>query len=107
MLESTREEVRKTCQRHKHGGLDLDVILRQITDFPFSNTSAYTLGSLGGTKTRQNLQDYVAPISGNARVILERFDFTNTVIRLDKAGLLFKICSNFAAIDLPWCQIGR
>jgi len=101
VLEPTREEAREAYQLHKHGGLDLDLILRhQSTHFPFYNTSEYTLGSLGGTKTRQNLQDYVAQFSDNARIIFEQFDFTNTIIRLDTAGLLFKICSNFAAIDL-------
>lgn len=78
----------------------IDIILGQITGYPFYNTSEYTLGSLGGTKTRQNLQDYVAQFSDNARIIFEPFDFTNTIIRLDKAGLLFKICANVAGIDL-------
>ena len=100
VLEPTRDAVRKAYQLHQKDDLDLDLILRQITCFPFYNTSAYTLSSLGGTKTRQNLQDYVAHFSDNARVIFEQFDFTNTIIRLDKAGLLFKICANFAGIDL-------
>ncbi len=100
VLEPTREAVREAYAIHQHDDLDLDLILRQITRFPFYNTSAYMLSSLGGTKTRQNLQDYVAHFSANARVIFEQFDFTNTIIRLDKAGLLFKICSNFAAVDL-------
>ena len=100
VLEPSRELVREAYLLHKDSGLDLDIILRQITLYPFYNTSEYTLGSLGGTKTRQNLQDYVAHFSDNARIIFEQFDFTNTVIRLDKAGLLFKICSNFAGIDL-------
>ncbi len=42
----------------------------------------------------------MARFSDNARVIFEQFDFTNTVIRLDKAGLLYNICKNFAGIDL-------
>ena len=100
VLEPTREEVREAYLLHKDSGLDLDLILRQMALYPFYNTSEYTLGSLGGTKTHQNLQDYVAQFSDNARIIFEQFDFTNTIIRLDKAGLLFKICSNFAGIDL-------
>jgi type I restriction enzyme M protein len=76
------------------------LILRQTTRYPFYNTSEYSLNSLGATKTRQNLQDYVAKFPGNARVIFEQFDFSNTIIRLDKAGLLFKICKNFSGIDL-------
>jgi len=100
VLEPTRGKVREAYLKRKDSGLDLDLILRQITHLPFYNTSEYTLGTLGGTKTRQNLEDYVAQFSDNARIIFEQFDFTNTVLRLDRAGLLYKICSNFAAIDL-------
>ncbi len=100
VLESTRQEVRDANALHKDSGIDIDLILRQCTKFSFYNTSEYALGTLGGTKTRQNLQDYVAHFSDNARVIFEQFDFSNTVIRLDKAGLLFKICKNFAGVDL-------
>lgn len=100
VLEPTRKDVRAANDLHKDSGIDLDLILRQYTRLPFYNTSEYALGTLGGTKTRQNLQDYVAHFSDNARVIFEQFDFSNTVIRLDKAGLLFRICKNFAAIDL-------
>jgi len=100
VLESTRQDVQDANELHKDSGIDIDLILRQCTKFSFYNTSEYALGSLGGTKTRQNLQDYVAHFSDNARVIFEQFDFSNTVIRLDKAGLLFKICKNFAGVDL-------
>lgn len=100
VLESTRNDVCAANALHKDTGIDIDLILRQCTRYPFYNTSEYTLGNLGGTKTRQNLQDYVAQFSDNARIIFEQFDFSNTVIRLDKAGVLFKICKNFASIDL-------
>jgi type I restriction enzyme M protein len=100
VLEPTRQGVRDANALHKDSGIDIDLILRQCTKFSFYNTSEYALASLGGTKTRQNLQDYVAHFSDNARIIFEQFDFSNTVIRLDKAGLLFKICKNFAGIDL-------
>jgi type I restriction enzyme M protein len=100
VLEPTRQDVRDAYAAHKESGIDIDLILRQCTRYPFYNTSDYALGTLGGTKTRQNLQDYVAHFSDNARVIFEQFDFSNTVIRLDKAGVLFKICKNFAGIDL-------
>lgn len=100
VLESTRQDVRDANALHKDSGIDLDLILRQCTRYSFYNTSEYALGTLGGTKTRQNLQDYVAHFSDNARIIFDQFDFSNTVIRLDKAGLLFKICKNFAGVDL-------
>ena len=100
VLESTRQDVRDAHEAHKETGIDLDLILRQTTRYPFYNTSEYELRTLGGTKTRQNLQDYIAHFSDNARVIFEQFDFSNTVVRLDKAGVLFKICKNFAGVDL-------
>lgn len=100
VLEPSRSQVVETYEKHKGGDLDTDLILRQISGYPFYNTSEYTLNTLGGTRTRQNLQDYVAHFSRNARVVFEQFDFSNTISRMDRAGLLFKICKNFAAIDL-------
>ena len=100
VLEATRESVREAHATFKDAGIDLDLVLRQTTRYPFYNTSEYALSNLGNTKTRQNLQDYIAHFSDNARLIFAQFDFSNTLIRLDKAGLLFKICQNFAGIDL-------
>lgn len=100
VLEPTRDNVQQTVASLKDSGIDLDVILRQQTGFPFYNTSNYTLASLGATKTRSNLEDYIAQFSENARVIFEQFDFANTLARMDKAGVLYKICLNFSAIDL-------
>lgn len=100
VLEPTREQVRETIGAMKDRGIDLDVILRTQTGYPFYNRSNYDLGSLGATRTRQNLEDYIASFSENARVIFEQFDFANTLARMDRAGVLYKICQNFAAIDL-------
>ena len=100
VLEPTRKEVCASHAAMKDTGIDIDLILRQATRYPFYNTSEYELGNLGSSKTRQNLQDYISHFSDNARVIFEQFDFSNTVIRLDKAGVLFKICKNFTSIDL-------
>ena len=100
VLEPTRDQVRETVKTMKDSGIDLSVILRTQTGYPFYNTSNYDLRSLGATRTRQNLEDYIASFSDNARVIFEQFDFANTLARMDKAGVLYKICQNFAAIDL-------
>ncbi|SFK71880.1 type I restriction enzyme M protein [Methylocapsa palsarum] len=99
-MEPTREQVQRTNSAMADQGIDLDVVLRQLTGYPFYNTSNYTLGTLGGSRTRQNLEDYVSKFSDNARVIFEQFDFANTIARMEKQGVLFKICQNFAAIDL-------
>lgn len=100
VLEPTREATRESNKTFKDTDIDLDLILRQSTGYPFYNTSEYSLETLGSTKTRQNLEDYITHFSDNARAIFEEFEFTNTIVRLDKAGLLYKICKNFAGIDL-------
>lgn len=100
VLEPTRQKVVDTFEALAEQGIDLDVILRQQTGYPFYNHSSYSLATLGGTRTRQNLEDYIASFSDNARVIFEQFDFSNTITRMDRAGVLYKICQNFAAIDL-------
>lgn len=100
VLEATREQVLSTHESISGQGLDEDVVLRQISGYPFYNTSNYTLATLSGGRTRQNLEDYIARFSDNARVIFEQFDFAATVARMDKQNVLFKICQNFAAIDL-------
>ena len=99
VLEPTRDKVRETHAKFKDQGLDIDLILRQTAGLPFYNTSQYSLSTLGGTKTKSNLEAYIAGFSDNARVIFEQFNFTDTVARLARAETLFKICQNFAKVS--------
>lgn len=100
VLEPTRDDVTQAYTEHKDSGLNLDLMLTPLSGHSFYNTSAYTLGTLGSTKTRQNLEDYIAQFSENARVIFEQFDFANTILKMDRAGVLYKICQNFGKTDL-------
>ncbi len=100
VLELTRDTVREAHATHKDSPIDIGLILRQIAGYPFYNTSQYSLATLGSNKTKDNLLDYVAKFSENARVIFEQFEFSNTVQRLDKQNVLYKICKNFAETDL-------
>lgn len=100
VLEPTRETVREAHARFKDKGVNLDLILRQTAGLPFYNTSQYSLGSLGPTRTKANLEAYIAGFSDNARVIFEQFNFNDTIARLARADTLFKICQNFANTNL-------
>lgn len=100
VLEPTREKVREAHAQFKDKGLDTDLILRQTAGLPFYNTSQYSLSSLGATKTKSNLEAYIAGFSDNARVVFDQFNFTDTIARLARADILFKICQNFANTDL-------
>lgn len=100
VLEPTRDAVRDTEKAMADQGINMDIVLRQVAGYPFYNTSNYSLETLGGTRTRQNLEGYIANFSENARRIFEQFDFANTLARMDKQGVLYRITQNFAAIDL-------
>ncbi|MBK6288440.1 MAG: SAM-dependent DNA methyltransferase [Pseudomonadales bacterium] len=100
VLEPTREKVNAMHTKMKSKGIDVDLVLRQTAGLPFYNTSQYSLATLGATKTKSNLEAYIAGFSDNARAIFEQFNFSDTVARLHRADILFKICQNFANTDL-------
>ncbi|MCC2682701.1 MAG: hsdM [Nitrosospira multiformis] len=100
VLESTRDAVLSMHDKVKDKGIDVDLVLRQTAGLPFYNTSQYSLATLGATKTKSNLEAYIAGFSDNARVIFDQFHFTDTIARLARADNLFKICQNFASTDL-------
>jgi type I restriction enzyme M protein len=100
VLEPTREKVRAMHAKVENKGIDVALVLRQTAGLPFYNTSQYSLGTLGATKTKTNLEAYVAGFSDNSRVIFEQFNFADTIARLARADNLFKICQNFASTDL-------
>ena len=52
-----------------------------------------------------NLRNYIAGFSQNMREVLERFDFDNTISRLDESGLLFQVLEMFGGVDLHPDQI--
>jgi type I restriction enzyme M protein len=100
VLEPTRDKVLKQYEKDKDSGIELDLILPSFSGLPFYNTSQYTLATLGGTKTAANLEDYISKFSTNVRIIFEEFGFANTIMELNKARLLYRMTSQFAAIDL-------
>lgn len=101
VLEPTRDKVLEAFEQFKHLPQEsLNLMLKEASQNPFYNLSNYNLSNLGATQTLSNLEDYISKFSGNARAIFDHFDFSNILARLDKANLLFRICQNFANIDL-------
>ena len=47
-----------------------------------------------------NLRNYITGFSENMREVLERFDFYNTISKLDESGLLFQVVERFGNVDL-------
>ncbi|WP_426770849.1 type I restriction-modification system subunit M [Pseudomonas aeruginosa] len=100
VLEPTRDKVRSQYESMKASGVDMDLILPTTAGATFYNVSQFSLGSVGSTSTRANLEDYVAKFSANARQVFEHFAFSDWLVQLDKANLLYLVTQKFASIDL-------
>jgi type I restriction enzyme M protein len=103
VLASTKDAVLKRQAQLKGKGLeDLDAQLRRASGFAFYNTSRYDFDKLlaDAPHLAANLRNYIAGFSPNMREVLEKFDFDNTISKLDEAGLLFQVLERFKNVDL-------
>ncbi|MDU8923641.1 class I SAM-dependent DNA methyltransferase [Pasteurellaceae bacterium LIM206] len=100
VLEPTKADVIDAYNEFKGKGISMDILLPTKSQHPFYNTSNYNLATLGATQTLANLEDYLAHFSANVRVIFEKFDFYAIIEKLNNAKLLYRICDNFANLDL-------
>ncbi len=103
VLADTKERVLKRQAELKGKGLeDLDAQLRRASGFAFYNTSRYDFEKLlaDAPHLAANLRNYIAGFSPNMREVLEKFDFDNTISKLDEAGLLFQVLERFKNVDL-------
>lgn len=81
VLEPTRDKVRSQYQAMKASGVDMDLILPTTAGATFYNVSQFSLGSVGSTSTRANLEDYIAKFSANARQVFEHFAFSDWLVQ--------------------------
>ncbi len=88
---------------------NLDPQLRKASGFAFYNTSRYDFEKLlaDAPHLAANLRNYIAGFSQNMREVLEKFDFDNTISKLDEAGLLFQVLERFKTVDLHPSRIGN
>jgi type I restriction enzyme M protein len=103
VLADTKKKVLERQGQLKGKGLeDLDAQLRRAAGFAFYNTSRYDFEKLLGDAPHlvANLRNYIAGFSPNMREVLEKFDFDNTISKLDEAGLLFQVLERFKNVDL-------
>ena len=103
VLAPTKEEVlARQAELRERGLEDLDGQLRIACGFAFYNTSRYDFEKLlaDAPQLAANLRNYIVGFSQNMREVLERFDFDNTISKLDEAGLLFQVLERFRAVDL-------
>jgi type I restriction enzyme M protein len=103
VLSPTKEKVlRRQAELRGKGLQDMEAQLRRVSGFAFYNTSRYDFEKLlaDAPHLASNLRNYIAGFSQNMREVLEKFDFDNTISKLDEAGLLFQVLERFKAVDL-------
>ena len=103
VLTPTKEKVlQRQAELSERGLEDLNDQLCGTSGFSFYNTSRYDFDKLlaDAPNLAANLRNYIAGFSGNMREVLERFDFDNTISKLDEAGLLFQVMERFRSVDL-------
>ena len=103
VLAPTKAQVLQRQAALRERGLeDLRPQLCAASGFAFYNTSQYDFARLLGDapNVAANLRNYIAGFSPNVRDVLERFDFDNTIDKLDEAGLLFQVLERFQGVDL-------
>jgi type I restriction enzyme M protein len=102
VLAPTKEKVLKTNAKFAGKLENLEPQLRKASGFSFYNTSRYDFEKLlqDAPSLAANLRNFINGFSINMREVLEKFDFNNTIDRLDQTGLLFKVMERFKNVDL-------
>jgi len=102
VLEPTKSQVLQKNAQYA-GKLDNpDQLLRKASGYAFYNTSRYDFEKLldDSSGLGANLRNYINGFSPNMREVLEKFDFENTIHKLEDAGLLYKVLERFKNTDL-------
>jgi type I restriction enzyme M protein len=109
VLAPTKQQVLETNGRLKNKLENLDPQLRKAAGYAFYNTSRYDFDSLlaDAPNLASNLRSYINCFSLNMREVLEKFDFDNTISKLDEAGLLFLVLERFKGMDLHPSRISN
>ena len=102
VLAPTKAKVLATQAKYKGKLENLEQLLRRASGFAFYNTSRYDFDKLlaDAPHLAANLRNYIAGFSPNMREVLEKFDFDNTISKLQESGLLFQVMERFKNVDL-------
>ncbi len=102
VLEPTKDKVLARAKQLKGKLQNPDRQLRRASGYAFYNASPYSFERLLNDHAHlaRNLRRYIGDFSLNMREVLEKFDFDNTIKKLDEAGLLYLVLERFKNIDL-------
>lgn len=96
-LEPTRKDVQERYAYLKQSPIDIDLDLvlpataTATAKASFYDISEFSLGTIGATSTRANLEEYIAKFSNNARQVFEHIAFDGWLAKLENANLLYLV----------------
>ena len=106
VLEPTKDSVVAEYKKLKaKGKYNVDIIEKTINrkfKLNFHNTSEFTFQKLLGDpdKLAANLGKFISGFSARARKIIDKFNFTDEIEKLEEANRLFEVIKQVAAVDL-------
>lgn len=103
VLDKNKQEVLNKYEQLKLSNIqNIDPILNKISGYNFHNRSPFSFARLVADPNNlaANLRDYINGLSGDAREVIEQFEFDNHITKLDDANLLFIVVKRFQEIDL-------
>ncbi|OHY35912.1 hypothetical protein BCV63_14730 [Cylindrospermopsis raciborskii CS-508] len=102
VLQLTKVEVLEAYDHYKNKLDNLDSLLCKKSGFAFYNSAPYDFQKLldDSKHLAANLKLYINSFSANMREVLEKFDFPNTIDKLEQSELLFLVTERFKNIDL-------
>lgn len=103
VLEPTRGKVAEEIERLEgSGGTAPERLLKRASGQSFYSRTDLTLKKVLNDPQylAANLGQYLAGLSENAREVLDKYEFTQQVKKLDSANLLYQVVGRFADLDL-------
>jgi len=98
LLEPSKEAVLKMRERLDKAKItQQEPALRKASEYPFYNTSTFTLRRLRDNpkQLRQNFEDYLDGFSPNVAEIVEKFDLRNQIRKLSESDVLGQLIEKF------------
>lgn len=102
VLAPTKQAVLAKAQGLDPNSPATEAVLKKIAKLPFYNTSPLSMTSMlsDDKNVAAQLLTYVSGFSPAAADVLDAFGYQQTVMKLDKAGVLYQVLGDFSNVEL-------
>ncbi len=102
VLAPTKDAVVRMASGMPDIGEGQDAILKEVARQRFYNTSPLTFASMLSNDKflADQLAGYIRRLSRDAYVVMEAYNVDDNIARMDRAGILYAVLSDFADLDL-------